>query len=132
MIASVKPLVQRFNEATRQAMEGAAGLCLSRTHYEVEIEHFITKPLENDSGDVARILEHFGVDRDSLAHDLERSLRRLKTGNPRSPVFSPSLVSSRFRPTSRPNARPPQFVRCSTRTIGARTNRRIFSPGSMR
>ena len=93
MIASVKPLVQRFNEATRQAMEGAAGLCLSRTHYEVEIEHFLIKTLENESGDMARILQHFGVDRDSLARDLDRSLRRLKTGNPRSPVFSPSLVA---------------------------------------
>lgn len=93
MIASVKPLVQRFHEATRQAMEGAAGLCLSRTHYEVEIEHFLTKALENESSDVPRILEYFSIDRNTLAQDLDRSLRRLKTGNPRSPVFSPLLVA---------------------------------------
>lgn len=93
MIASVKPLVQRFHDATRQVMEGAAGLCLSRTHYEVEIEHFLTKALENESSDVSRILEYFGIDRNILAQDLDRGLRRLKTGNPRSPVFSPSLVA---------------------------------------
>ncbi|MBB5060380.1 type VI secretion system protein VasG [Granulicella aggregans] len=93
MITSVKPLVQRFDDATRQAMEGAAGLCLSRTHYEVEIEHFFTKALETEAIDLTRILQHFDVNRDRLDRDLQMSLKRLKTGNPRGPVFSNSLVA---------------------------------------
>ncbi|WP_446743434.1 type VI secretion system ATPase TssH [Silvibacterium acidisoli] len=94
MVTSVKPLVQRFNDVVRQAMEGAAGLCLSRTHYEIELEHLLIKVLENDSTDLVRILDHFGVDREGLNRDLNRALLRLKTGNSRTPVFSPMLVSA--------------------------------------
>jgi type VI secretion system protein VasG len=93
MIASVKPLVQKFADLTRQSMEGAAGLCLSRTNYEVEIEHFLTKVLENKTSDVSCILQHFNVDHDRITRDLQASLRRLKTGSPRGPVFSRSLVT---------------------------------------
>ena len=35
----LKSLVGRLNETCRRALEAAAGLTLSRTHYNVEIEH---------------------------------------------------------------------------------------------
>lgn len=31
-------------------MEAAAGLCLSRTHYDVEIEHYLMKLLDSSDG----------------------------------------------------------------------------------
>jgi len=93
MITSVKPLVQKFDDETRQAMEGAAGLCLSLTHYEVEIEHFLIKVLEKEASDIVHILQHFGLDRGRLDRDIQASLKRLKTGNPRGPVFSRALVA---------------------------------------
>ena len=37
---------RRLNDTTRKALEDAAGLCLSRTHYNVEIEHFLMKLLD--------------------------------------------------------------------------------------
>jgi len=40
---SLKAIVSKLNETTRTALEGAAGLCLARTHYDVEIEHFVNK-----------------------------------------------------------------------------------------
>ena len=92
MIANIRSLVSRFDDATRQAMEGAAGLCLARTHYEVEIEHFLQKALEQDRTDLPLIVAHFGVERDRLEAELRTGLDRLKTGNTRGPVFSPSLV----------------------------------------
>jgi len=37
---NLESLIQRLNAVSRNALEAAAGLCLSRTHYEVEVEHF--------------------------------------------------------------------------------------------
>ena len=92
MAVNLKSLIGKLNSQTRSALEGAAGLCLSRTHYDVEIEHYLQKLLEADDSDFARIIQHFGVDRSRLAKDLTRSLDSLKTGNARTPALSPSLL----------------------------------------
>jgi type VI secretion system protein VasG len=92
MMSSLKTLVGKFDDAVRAAMEGAAGLCVTRTHYEVEIEHFLTKATEAEHADLGFILAHFGVNRPRLASELRVSLDRLKTGNARGPALSPALV----------------------------------------
>ena len=56
MMSSLKSLVGKFDDATRAAMEGAAGVCVTRTHYEVEIEHFLTKAVEAEHSDLRFIL----------------------------------------------------------------------------
>ena len=76
----------------RATLEGAAGLCLARTHYDVEIEHFLTKLLDASGTDFAGIVQHFGVDKARLAGELGRSLDGMKSGNARTPAFSPSLL----------------------------------------
>ena len=92
MALTLKSIVAKLNDTTRSTLEGAAGLCLSRTHYDVEIEHYLTKLLDSTDTDLARILKHFGVDKSRLAGELARSLDKLKSGNARTPAFSPSLV----------------------------------------
>jgi len=92
MNTNLKGLIGKLNDTTRNALEAAAGFCLARTHYDIEIEHFLVKLLEATDGDFDRILKQFGVNRSHLAGDLTRSLDKLKTGNARTPVFSPSLA----------------------------------------
>ena len=92
MIASVKSVVAKLNDTTRQSAESAAGLCLSRTHYEVEIEHFLQKALDHEKSDLSLIAEVYGISRGRFAAEIRASLDRLKTGNTRVPVFSPHLV----------------------------------------
>src|SRR5829696_441054 len=92
MTVNLRALIGKLNPATRGALEGAAGLCLSRTHYDVEVEHFLVKLLDANDGDLTFILRHYGVDRSRLAGDLARGLDRLKTGNARTPALSPNLV----------------------------------------
>ena len=92
MNVNLKSLVGKLNPETRGALEAAAGLCLSRTHYDVEIEHYLMKLLEKTDGDAAAILKHFGVDRSRLTTELTRSLDRLKSGNARNPSISPSVL----------------------------------------
>ena len=91
MAVDLKALIGKLNDSTRGALEGAAGLCLSRTHYDVEIEHYLIKLLDSSSGDFSLILRHFEVDRTKLAGELTQSLDRLKSGNARTPALSPTL-----------------------------------------
>ena len=92
MALNLKSLIGKLNELTRIALESAAGLCLSRTHYDIEVEHYLLKLLDQAEGDFARITRHFGVDKSRLATELNWSLDKLKTGNARTPALSPSVV----------------------------------------
>ena len=88
----LKSLVNKLNEPTRNALEGAAGLCLSRTHYNVEIEHWLLKLLEISDSDLLAVLEKFEIDLGKLTQDLNRELDRIKAGNTRAPALSPAVV----------------------------------------
>jgi type VI secretion system protein VasG len=92
MGVNLKSLIAKLNPTTRRALEGAAGLCLSRTHYDVEFEHYLTKLLDETDSDLAHILSRFEIDPSRLTGELSRSLDKLKSGNARTPAFSPSLV----------------------------------------
>jgi type VI secretion system protein VasG len=92
MAVNLRSLIGKLNEPTRNALEAAAGLCLSRTHYDIEIEHYLMKLLDATDGDFARILAHFEVDKSRLSAELTRSLDKLKSGNARTPALSPTLL----------------------------------------
>ncbi len=92
MRVSLRSLIGKLNDPTRKALEAAAGLCLSRTHYDVEIEHFLLKLMDSTDTDFPLIVKHFGLSKSRLADDVTRSLDRLKSGNARTPAFSPTLT----------------------------------------
>ncbi len=89
---NLKSLISKLNDPTRSALEGAAGLCLSRTNYDIEIEHFLTKLLDSASGDFAAIIKHFEIDKSRLTTELSRSMDKLKSGNARTPAISPTVL----------------------------------------
>jgi type VI secretion system protein VasG len=89
---NLKSLIAKLNESTRAALESAAGLCVSRAHYDIEIEHYLLKTLDASDNDINAILRHFGIDKSRFTADLQRSLDKLKSGNARSPAFSPTVV----------------------------------------
>jgi type VI secretion system protein VasG len=64
-------------------LESAVGLTLSRTNYNVEIEHYLSKLIEGVDSEAAAIFTPFEIEVDRLAADLTRALDRLKTGNSR-------------------------------------------------
>lgn len=88
----LKSLVVKLNEPSRNALEGAAGLCLSRTHYNVEIEHWLLKLLEIPDSDILAVLEKFDINIGNLVRHLNRELDAIKTGNSRAPALSPTIV----------------------------------------
>jgi len=88
----LKPLVSRLDEPCRRALEAAAGLTLSRSHYNVEIEHWLLKLADGPDADVLAILRRQGADPDRLLVDLNRALDKMRTGNARAPGLSPEIV----------------------------------------
>lgn len=91
MNVNLKSLVGRLNDTCRGALESAAGLCLSRTNYDIEIEHILAKLLEQDDTDLHKICRHYEVNIDRLTKDVSTALDRLKTGNTRTPGLSDRL-----------------------------------------
>ena len=66
MALNLRSLIARLNTTCRGAMEGAAGLCMSRGHYEVEVEHLLVKLLEVENSDIHRILRQFEIAPEAL------------------------------------------------------------------
>ncbi len=86
-------LVARLNPTCRAALEAAAGLTLSRTHYNVEIEHWLLQLLGTPGSDIPVLLRHLGIDEGRLAAELQNSLGGMKSGNGRPPALSPEIVA---------------------------------------
>ena len=89
---NLKSLIGKLNDASRSALEAAAGLCLSRAHYDIEIEHYLSKLVDSPDGDFARIAKFFEIDKSRLTGELSRSLDKLKSGNARTPALSPTIL----------------------------------------
>ena len=92
MSINLKSLIGKLNESTRKTLESAAGLCLTRTNYDIEVEHYVLKLLDQPYGDFSQIVGRFNIDPSRLAAELTRSLDKLKKGNARTPALSPTLV----------------------------------------
>jgi type VI secretion system protein VasG len=88
----LKSLVGKLDEHCRRALEGAAGLTLSRSHYNVEIEHWLIKLVDGNGTDIPLILRHYEIDEGRFRADLNAALDRLRTGNARAPGLSPDVV----------------------------------------
>ncbi len=89
---NLKSLVAKLNDTCRRSLEAAAGLCLSRTNYNVEIEHWLLKLLEAPNTDLAPILRQYGIDASRLQRDVTKAIDRFKTGNSRPPALSPNVA----------------------------------------
>jgi type VI secretion system protein VasG len=89
----LKALVGRLNRFCTRALEAAAGNCVSRTNYEVTVEHLLQALLEDTSADAQHILRSFEVDAGRVLKQLARDLDNLRSGNAGRPVFSPLLTN---------------------------------------
>lgn len=88
----LKKLFDKLSPVSCRGLELATALCMTRTNYNVEIEHWLIRLLENRDSDFVRIQEAFGVELSKLQSDLTRTLDRLRTGNAKAPSLSPDVV----------------------------------------
>ncbi|WP_410497873.1 type VI secretion system ATPase TssH [Chitinibacter sp. S2-10] len=91
MSTDLKSLIGKLDPICRAAMESAAGLAISRGHYEIDVEHLLMKVLEADNTDLLKILRHYGIDSSRFERDLNTALDGFKNGNTRNPVLAANL-----------------------------------------
>jgi type VI secretion system protein VasG len=92
VVPNIPRLAGKLNATCRDALENAAGLAISRTNYDIEIEHWLVKLLEPGDTDLVRVLRHFGADTSRVNRELTRFLDSLKRGNARErPGLSPDI-----------------------------------------
>jgi type VI secretion system protein VasG len=91
MQCDLKALIDLLNPVCRKALEGAAGLCVSQTNYNVEIEHLLLKLLEGPDTDVQRLLRYYEVPTATLMAELTQAMEKLPRGNSRTPALSPHI-----------------------------------------
>ena len=92
LLVELKPLVGRLNSFTKQALEDGVGLCVSRSQYEITVEHLLAKLFDNVQADIALLLRQNGVDAALIKRGMDRALEDMRTGNAGKPAFSPLLL----------------------------------------
>lgn len=85
-------LIARLSPTCRRSLEQASQRCVDRTHYNVEIEHWLLEMIAPADGDAAAILRLFEIDSGRVAADLQTQLEKVQTGNTRDPRLSPELI----------------------------------------
>ncbi len=89
---TLRSLVEKLNKPSRQSLESATALCQSRTHFTVEIEHWLCSMLTKEQGDISLICSYFSVDSQALIANLQSTMEKHKSGNGTLPGISPHVV----------------------------------------
>ena len=90
----LKSLIERMNPQLKTSLDGAAGLCMSRSQYSVEIEHWLLKILEADNTDIRVLLEKYEINIGKLQKEITATVDKFKNGNTRAPSLSPTLIDA--------------------------------------
>ena len=86
-------LLRRLNTHCQQAMEAAAGLCQTRGHAEITVDHLFIKLLELGDGDVGALLRRYEIDSENIWNPLLDTMDKLPRNVRGNPSLSKSLVS---------------------------------------
>ena len=74
---NLSPLLRRLNDHCARALADAAGLCETRAHREIEVEHWLIKLLELGDGDLVAVMRHYELDMDGIWNGLLSAIDRL-------------------------------------------------------
>lgn len=91
---NLKSLVDKMTPVMRNSLEGAAGICLAHTHYNVELEHWLLKILDSGNTDFLSLLEKHEINAAELAKQLAHSIAKFKSGSSRPAALSPTIVDA--------------------------------------
>ncbi|WP_444891538.1 type VI secretion system ATPase TssH [Microbulbifer sp. DLAB2-AA] len=90
----LKRLVDTMTPHMRDSLEGAAGLCLSQNQYNVELEHWLLKLLDQSDTDLYHLLEKHDCNPANFAKQLASSIAGFRSGSSRPPALSPTIVEA--------------------------------------
>ena len=87
-MSAINNLIGRLNQTCKNALESSVGLCFSQSHFEVDIEHLLSKLIEMPNTDIPFILSHFDMNASKVLSDLSKSMDTFERGNTRNPTVS--------------------------------------------
>ncbi|OLQ69961.1 ClpV1 family T6SS ATPase [Photobacterium proteolyticum] len=90
---TLKSLVDKLAPNCKSLLESSAALCNSRSHFSVEIQHWLAVMVDEPNGDLSLIADQFGIEMAELKNELHQALEQFKTGNSNTPGLSPHLVA---------------------------------------
>ncbi|MBD3654745.1 type VI secretion system ATPase TssH [Kangiella sp.] len=88
----IRNLIEKLNDECKSSLEKAVATCFSKTHYYVEIQHWLIELLKSETNDVHEILKYFAVNSDLLEQDILKAEQQFKTGNGHAPALSEYLM----------------------------------------
>jgi type VI secretion system protein VasG len=89
---NLNSLIDNLNKTCKRSLEEAAQLCVSETHFTIDLEHFLRKLLEHPATDLTVILKYYEIDAKKTIQQLKTALNQFKRGNSKTPGLSPNLV----------------------------------------
>lgn len=90
----LKRLIEMMTSHMRDSLEGAAGLCLAQNQYNVEVEHWLLKLLDQSDTDLFHLLEKHEVNPSNLAKQLATAIAGFKSGSSRPAALSPAIIEA--------------------------------------
>lgn len=93
MSVNLQGLISRLDPYCMKSLEAASGLCVTRSHYEVSVDHLLLQLLEEAQADACLLLQHFEIDPSDWKQQIQQTLEGLKNGNPGRPVFADNLLN---------------------------------------
>lgn len=94
MHVDTKALVGKLNSTSKRALESAAALCVFKTHYNVELEHFLLRLLEAEDSDIQFVLRYYELDASSIQKQLIATMEKFQTGNTTQTALSPHILTA--------------------------------------
>ena len=89
----LKTLINRLSPEVKQALETAAGQCVSRQHKAIEIEHWLLQMCREPGSGMKQIISSQQLSPVAMIDDLEQRLNRLPTGFEGTPALSQATVA---------------------------------------
>ena len=97
MAVSPRALIEKLNSTCRTTLvDEAIRLCMTRTHFHVEIEHWLVALLGNPNNDLGFLLRQYAIDANRVKRELEQPRPRQVQDrqHPRKPGFSTDILDA--------------------------------------
>lgn len=88
----LQSLVKRLTPDMKTSLESAAGECVQRNHFSIELEHWFVQLLQQPMMGWKKAVEQTGMASESILEQLNNYLATLPRGNDSAPSLSPQLV----------------------------------------
>jgi len=89
-------LIKHMSDDCRDLFEHAVATASSRSHYAIDIEHWLWQVLEQQDKSIISVLKHFNIDEDHLTKDVNAALESMKSGNDGFPKIAPDIARLLF------------------------------------